>query len=144
MCKKKIVTVQVFNKDVTAEGSAGGKTAKVRDFNHNFQNIINWLFIEQTTIIGQSYDAPLTKNDLCFKKLKELLMLLAEKWGCPMHSFLDNPQLCWSHKDQLGIGYLITLSNQNFWCSCIVSLYLCWFVSLLIILPDKGPQEILY
>jgi hypothetical protein len=73
--------------------------------------------------LAKTMDAPMTKSDECFEKMKVIIADLTEQWSCEIHSLPNKLSLCWTPKDQPGTCYLITQLNMNFWASRIVSLF---------------------
>lgn len=117
--KKKLVTVQLFDKNAEGDGGPGGKSTKVRTLFPVQVIDLKCQFLQNAA--AKTVDAPMTKNDERFEKLKVIIAELTERWTCEIHSLPDKPSLCWTPKDQPGTCYPITQSNMNFWASRIVS-----------------------
>ena len=66
-------------------------------------------------------DAPVSKADENFQLHQATIARLKKHQCCKVHSLPDKLVYCWQHKDEPGVCYPITVSNKNFWASCVVS-----------------------
>jgi hypothetical protein len=122
---RKLIMVQLFNKDAEGDGVSGGKGAKVRRSLSVQQQATYLYLLTQKSAKSPAMDAPMTKQDEIFQKKKVVIEQLTEHWSCKIHSLPDKPALCWTPIEQRPHGncYPITQSNVNFWASCVVSYF---------------------
>jgi hypothetical protein len=123
---RKLIMVQLFNKDAKGDGVSGRKAAKVRrSLSVQQQATYLYLLMQKSAKSPANTDALMTKQDEIFEKKKVVIEQLTEHRSSKIHSLPDKPALCWTPIKQWPHGncYPITQSNINFWAFCVVSYF---------------------